>query len=1697
MVNSIDNEKRRQINEVLKKYYESLKTKKEIAVMLNIYYNNDVKDKKGKSISVNSFSNNGEKIYNYNNPIVKNIINDLIEIEEKYLDIPDSPAPAPGPVVKVSDSQQKNSDLQQEYPVAPGPVVQVSDSQQEDPGPVYPVPSPVLVTDPAHVESKQQELSNQNITIGERNNQDLKDLIEKYIQTSNNFKDLLLKIPSYMIDDKSGKYDKLYDKFIVDYDNLIHNFTKAVLDTLNYIGIGIKKLNINEDKIEQKFVKNVNDKVDKFHDVIEELLKYLEIDKPEKSNTEQKDILHLSDDFKRLIEDYKYSISNLENLLNKNIPFIEKYKGNNTEKVITLEKYFGNINSLKDEFIDTENKFMKYIEEIKQRQEELIKFDVTNQELLLLTDYKKKLVESVYELLKYMDTENNKIEDYQKNLSQNIDKIPGVLGILNNTNIKSLEEYKQVFLNKTNKLIDILNVKEEKSKINFKKQKSMFSINLSVQDYLNSANYFKNFIEKVYNDDTYNRINFIESLINELKELKKYINQSNNSRTKESFILNLEKYEKTNDNNIKTYISNILNEIRNSELNKVKINEQIDVLLNYLLKISKDMKKNTDLINKISTNLLKNFSNNIEKITTSSNNFKEFLNTSVKDIEMLELKSTVNTKELFDTQKQKYEIYLSTLQKFNKYINNELDVISNKLKENKTSNISKEIGTSYIFNQLQDKLENIKKKSDTFINFLNLSIDNTAKLSKTQINDPKFKEQLSKHKQQIISFDKKYAEFIDYLKTEKDKVKESQVNIDKIDKLSADLLLPFSEKIEKIKTSSNSFKGFLDTTVKNIESLQTMSKTNTAELFNNQRQKYEEYILVLQNFNIYLDNELKTSTNKTIQNDSNIKDIFKLYRENVKNIKESSNTFIKFLETFSIQMDTLSKMQTNDPKFKEQLSKHKQQIISFDKKYTEFIDYLKNEKDKIKKSQENIDKIDKIDKLSVDLLLPFSENIEKIKTSSNSFKEFLDITVKNIESLQTMSKTNTTELFNNQRQKYEEYILALQNFNIYLENELKTSTNKTIQNDSNIKDIFKLYQENVKDIKESSDTFIKFLENFSIHIDTLSKTQTDDNKFKEYLDKFKQSVKNFDEKYVLFIKILTDKISKIEESKDNIDLTNELSSKIFTSYLKNINNITETFGNFTEFMTTSVKNIDLVHDISEIDIKLFNKQKNKYKEYLIVLKNFNDYLEQEFQNLVINNSNIDTNVNTNVNTNVDKKTAKTIIETYKKYIKDIKTQSDKFINYFETSIKNVNVISEIKNNDPKFSEKIIEHKKNTINFDRQFNQFINYLTKESTKILKNKLTSVSNNIQDFNSKNLIPYLDSISKVINISDNFLKFLMNTQTNMNMIYNTPSIINNSEILKKIAFTEYIIVLDNFIEYLKNEKYSDNSDIPKLNLINIDEMEKLLNEQTQAQEQELGEKASHMFFDSIQTNKEEKNKQEQEAKRLQEQERIRKIQEEQEEKRLQEQERIRRINEYNIKKAQEKAQKEEEEKSKIQALNALEQVSMPNNKNIINRLERQQEEQLLKEKEEREKNIQEAKRLQEKERIRRIQEEKQFQEEENKRRKQEREKAIQLQDQERIRRINEYNIKKAQEKAQSNFNDSMKRISQKGIQEQIQMEKEERERQILERENKFKEEMNKIARGISNTKVKKLNPSALRLVGNVFPNSIEDIKKFNFIK
>ena len=34
---------------------------------------------------------------------------------------------------------------------------------------------------------------------------------------------------------------------------------------------------------------------------------------------------------------------------------------------------------------------------------------------------------------------------------------------------------------------------------------------------------------------------------------------------------------------------------------------------------------------------------------------------------------------------------------------------------------------------------------------------------------------------------------------------------------------------------------------------------------------------------------------------------------------------------------------------------------------------------------------------------------------------------------------------------------------------------------------------------------------------------------------------------------------------------------------------------------------------------------------------------------------------------------------------------------------------------------------------------------------------------------------------------------------------------------------------------------------------------------------------------------------------------------------------------------------------------------------------------------------------------------------------------------------------------------------------MAKEERERQILERENKFKEEMNKIARGISNTKVK----------------------------
>ena len=1541
--NSHVRERITQINEVLKKYYENLQKKKEIALMTKMYFspkeenpeNSKYKNLIDKFVYPESNTNKGTPIYDYNSDEAKNIIKDPIGLE-----------PA-----------QRN---------------RLHHQQQ-------------------HQQQQQQQQDFDNTSIRDSINVSVRDLIDSV----NQFNGLLDSIPANIDEHNLRDFVDGLDRFQQDHDALVGNFidsTNGILDLLNR---NIDILVPQGQDIESNIDTSINTEISNFQTSAEALYNFLNTTQYLDGNIRNIRPADYSTDFRNVLSNYTNSIDNFIKLLNEKID-IHKQQNNNA----IPPDYLDTLNKFKNKFVDSKTKFINYLDSLENKGNQVFQKDASNLQRLLLTEHRNRFIASANEFLKFHENEEDKINIYKKQLERGFSSLNPQLGV-SNTNLESLDDYKKMFLTKSQKFIELLNTPNKyKSQ---KEQSSNFSINLNIQDYLSSTENFKDLIETVNKDPNYKRTRFISNLILLLNQLQTYINTTlaighsqsatNNTTKQNNYISNLTKHREffntrnTIDNTIVSKLNIIIDILKSNNPQQLKQNtnsqqntnssspksilkKNIIELLNYLTKLEKTSTKNDEYIRKLSANLTPN----ITAITTASNSFQEFLTTSLSSANTITSTSSVDIQRLLDAQKEKYISYATSVNQFNALLDDELKKIQTNI-----SSANSNANTSQILNTYQTHVQTMKTSTTTFQDFLNNSIkylDSSAKTSQSNTS-----QLLDTYKTLLNDFNTSHSRFINTLNDEQTKIRKLNVDIPLVNTLIANLL-PI---ITDITTTSNTFQEFLTTSLSSANTITSTSSVDIQRLLDAQKEKYISYATSVNQFNALLDDELKKiQTNISSANsNANTSQILNTYQTHVQTMKTSTTTFQDFLNNSIKYLDSSAK--TSQSNTSQLLDTYKTLLNDFNTSHSRFINTLNDEQtkirklnvdiplvntlianllpiitditttsntfqeflttslssantitstssvdiqrlldaqkekyisyatsvnqfnalldDELKKIQTNIssansnantsqilntyqthvqtmktstttfqdflnnsikyldssaktsqsntsqlldtyktllndfntshsrfintlnDEQTKIRKLNVDIplvntlianLLPI---ITDITTTSNTFQEFLTTSLSSANTITSTSSVDIQRLLDAQKEKYISYATSVNQFNALLDDELKKiQTNISSANsNANTSQILNTYQTHVQTMKTSTTTFQDFLNNSIKYLDSSAKTSQSNTS--QLLDTYKTLLNDFNTSHSRFINTLNDEQTKIRKLNVDIPLVNTLIANL----LPIITDITTTSNTFQEFLTTSLNTANAINIPSSIDIqKMLETQKEKHITYINSIERFNKFLDDELKKIKSKISSSNSNANTNQ-----------ILNTYQTHVQNMKTSTNDFHKFLNTSIKSYSM--NIEENSQNLGAQMEKFKEFTNKFNTKTKEFEDYINKEHLRVTD--ILGMNDSIQEFDSSKLVPYINNIKKSVQSSKNFLDFLSNVKTDLNIINNSPSSYNNTDIFKKIGFVEYMTILEDFTKFLENEdkRIKEIRVIPKLNEINTDAMKDIIDIQRANMEEE----------------------------------------------------------------------------------------------------------------------------------------------------------------------------------------------------------------------------------------------------------------------
>ena len=1376
-----------------------------------------------------------------------------------------------------------------------------------------------------------------------------------------------------------------------DHDALVENFidsTNGILDLLNR---NIDILVPQGQDIELNIDTSINTEISNFQTSAEALYNILNTHQYLDGNIRNIRPADYSTDFRNVLSNYTNSIDNFIKLLNEKID-IHKQQNNNA----IPPDYLDTLNKFKNKFVDSKTKFINYLDSLENKGNQVFQKDASNLQRLLLTEHRNRFIASANEFLKFHENEEDKINIYKKQLERGFSSLNPQLGV-SNTNLESLDDYKKMFLTKSQKFIELLNTPNKyKSQ---KEQSSNFSINLNIQDYLSSTENFKDLIETVNKDPNYKRTRFISNLILLLNQLQTYINTTlaighsqsatNNTTKQNNYISNLTKHREffntrnTIDNTIVSKLNIIIDILKSNNPQQLKQNtnsqqntnssspksilkKNIIELLNYLTKLEKTSTKNDEYIRKLSANLTPN----ITAITTASNSFQEFLTTSLSSANTITSTSSVDIQRLLDAQKEKYKSYAISIERFNTLLDDEL----NKIKTN-ISSANSNTNTNQILNTYQTHVQTMKTSTTTFQDFLNNSIkdlDSSAKTSQSNTS-----QLLDTYKTLLNDFNTFHSRFINVLNDEQTKIRNLNVDIPLVNTLIANLL-PI---ITDITTASNTFQEFLTTSLSSANIITSTSSVDIQRLLDAQKEKYISYATSVNQFNALLDDELKKiQTNISSANsNANTSQILNTYQTHVQTMKDSTTTFQDFLNTSLRNLDTSNK--TRQSNTSQLLDTYKTLLNDFNTSHSRFINTLNDEETKIRKLNVDIPLVNT-------LITDFTSNITSMQTASNTFQEFLTTSLSSANTITSTSSVDIQRLLDAQKEKYISYATSVNQFNALLDDELKKIQTNILSSNSNANtsQILNTYQTHVQTMKTSTTTFQDFLNNSIKYLDSSAKTSQSNTS--QLLDTYKTLLNDFNTSHSRFINTLNDEQTKIRKLNVDIPLVNTLIANL----LPIITDITTTSNTFQEFLTTSLSSANTITSTSSVDIqRLLDAQKEKYKSYATSVNQFNALLDDELKNIQSKQSNSNTNqqlstYQTHVQTMKDSTTtfqdflntslrnlessAKTsqsntsqlldtykallndfntshsrfiktlekekkalettksnsdlvntlianllpnitditttsntfqeflttslntanainipssidiqkmletqkekhityinsierfnkflddelkkikskisssnsnantnqILNTYQTHVQNMKTSTNDFHKFLNTSIKSYSM--NIEENSQNLGAQMEKFKEFTNKFNTKTKEFEDYINKEHLRVTD--ILGMNDSIQEFDSSKLVPYINNIKKSVQSSKNFLDFLSNVKTDLNIINNSPSSYNNTDIFKKIGFVEYMTILEDFTKFLENEdkRIKEIRVIPKLNEINTDAMKDIIDIQRANMEEE----------------------------------------------------------------------------------------------------------------------------------------------------------------------------------------------------------------------------------------------------------------------
>ena len=425
--------------------------------------------------------------------------------------------------------------------------------------------------------------------------------LDKYIDKQNTISSQLKKLLNEKITVESGQkieqkkielvkeYEPLYKKMVEYFKK--HDEKMKLYNDINQEGI--KLLKAIEDQVDiynkkkLNLKKEVNNLIDKFHNLMEEIKKLKLVEINEKCNNEVKKAKEFFEDIKQI----QNKISNFVDELKDNI----KIKQN---EILPQEKY--------DSIIKKQNELIETLNKLKDTEKDY-------NYLLSLIQEENTLIKNCETLNNSMNKDNlndslTKLEEYEKQIKEIAEKINKL-----QSNIKNIVELFNSFIKESNE------VRKDITEIYNKFKESNTPTN----------EYMKNLADKLKEMDN----EFDKLKIKEMLEKNKNVLLADWNKVNDAFHNSCEKIKSFNKNYKKEEITYKTKEKNNISVEKIKeIKDKVNKEMAILEKEQNDNKNNCDKIKNDKIKLIKEINKLNKEEENALNNIRKVFNNDIKNI---------------------------------------------------------------------------------------------------------------------------------------------------------------------------------------------------------------------------------------------------------------------------------------------------------------------------------------------------------------------------------------------------------------------------------------------------------------------------------------------------------------------------------------------------------------------------------------------------------------------------------------------------------------------------------------------------------------------------------------------------------------------------------------------------------------------------------------------------------------------------------------------------------------------------------------------------------------------------------------------------------------------------------------------------------------------------------------------------------